>query len=315
MALNKAKKISLRVIRGSSVVINMAILAGILIMMTFSVYAMWDSDQIYRSADATRYDIYRPKAGETASFEEFQAENPEVIAWLMVYGTNIDYPITQGTNNLKYVTTDAFGNYALSGAIFLDYRNDKTFADFNSILYGHHMNRDTMFGELSTFEDKVFFDERVYGNLFYEGVDYGLEFFAFIDDVDAYDRSIFTVNVKGQEQKQQYLDNLLANAVNIRNIGVMTSDRLLVLSTCDAAMTNGRDLLIARITDETYADPFEEERIISVIDRLISLPMWARILIPVVLLILIILVICTKNKKSNKNKKEGKKDDEGSHAK
>ena len=292
--------------------INAMILVFILVVMTFSAYAMWDSNQIYRSADAVQYDIYRPKQGETASFEEFKAENPEVIAWLSVYGTNIDYPITQTDNNHKYVTTDAFGNYALSGAIFLDYKNDKDFTNFNNILYGHHMDKDAMFGEIGSFEDKSFFNDHAYGNLFYEGRDYGLEFFAFIDDTDAYNATIFTANVKKKSNQQKYLDEIFASAVNTRSINVTIKDRILLLSTCDSAMTNGRDILIARISDQTYTDPFAEERTISVVDRLKEIPLWGRVLMPVILLLLITLVILTK---SRNNKKEGKEDNEGIHTK
>ncbi|MCG4817374.1 class B sortase, partial [Collinsella aerofaciens] len=73
------------------------------------------------------------------SFEQLKELNPEVFGWLTVYGTNIDYPVTQGKDNWKYVNTNALGEYSLSGAIFLDYTNRKDFQDFNSILYGHHM--------------------------------------------------------------------------------------------------------------------------------------------------------------------------------
>jgi len=300
MAFKRAKNIGLKTIKGGHILINMLILVAIFIMIVFSVYAMWDSNQIYRSANAIQYDIYRPEQGETASFEEFQVINPEVIAWLEVYGTKIDYPVVQGEDNTKYVTTDAFGEYSLSGAIFLDSRNSKDFMDFNSILYGHHMDKDAMFGEIASFEDRVFFEEHIYGNLFYEGVDYGLEFFAFINDIDAYDYAVFKPRVKGIGEQQDYLDNLITEAINNRDVKVTTKERILLLSTCDSALTNGRDILIARITDETYANPYEKERAVSIIDQLEGLPLWIRILVPTMLLIVVIILTYIKG---NKNKK------------
>ena len=307
MALKKAEKIGLKTVKGGHMIVNMTVLVVIFIMMIFSVYAMWDSNQIYRSADAVHYDVYRPRQGETASFEEFQAENPEVIAWLMVYGTSIDYPVVQGEDNRKYVTTDAFGEYSLSGAIFLDSRNGSDFTDFNSILYGHHMDKDAMFGAIALFEDVDFFNEHTHGNLFYEGVDYGLEFFAFIEDIDAYDYSVFTPRVRDAEEQRNYLNNLITKAINTRDVGVTMEDRILLLSTCDSALTNGRDILIARITDETYANPFDEERLPLAVDRLLELPVWVRLLAVVILLIIIIALNRNKGKKNQKNKNNKQK--------
>ena len=307
MALKKAKRVGLKTIKGGHMVINMTILVVIFIMMLFSVYAMWDSNQIYRSADAVHYEIYRPKQGETASFEEFQEANPEVIAWLMVYGTSIDYPVTQGQDNNKYVTTDAFGEYSLSGAIFLDSRNSRNFEDFNSILYGHHMDKDAMFGEIASFEDKTFFNEHTYGNLFYEGVDYGLEFFAFIEDIDAYDYSVFTPRVQDEEEQQNYLNNLIATAINTRDVGVTIENRILLLSTCDSALTNGRDILIARITDETYVNPYENERSISLVDRLLGIPIWIKISVPLMIAMIIFTMVSNRNNKKNKREEENAK--------
>ncbi len=73
-----------------------------------------------------------------------------------MFGTHIDYPITQTDNNEKYVNTGADGEFSLAGSIFLDYQNSQAFTDFNSILYGHHMEKGAMFGDLENFQDEAF---------------------------------------------------------------------------------------------------------------------------------------------------------------
>ena len=85
------------------------------------------------------------------SFEELQKINPEVFGWLNIPDTHIDYPLVQAEGNSKYVNTDVKGNFSLSGSIFLDCRNHKDFSDCNHIIYGHHMQKDAMFGELERF--------------------------------------------------------------------------------------------------------------------------------------------------------------------
>ena len=241
-----AKIISKKFINGINTVVNIAILTVIVALIAFAVYALWDSKQLYQSADSSNYTAYKPteeNGGKT--FEELVAINNEVFAWLTVYGTNIDYPVAQADNNMKYVNTNAEGDYSLAGAIFLDYANSKDFSDFNSIIYGHHMSRKTMFGEIGEFADRRMFDAHRYGNLYFDKEDHSLEFFAFLH-VDAYDSSIFDANVS-EHRSQDYLDNLLAKAMYTRDIGVSIDDRIVLLSTCSTSTTNGRDILVARI--------------------------------------------------------------------
>jgi sortase B len=249
----KAEMTGKKAIKAVNSIVNLAVLTIILLLIIFAGYALWDSNQIYEAADKSHYAAYKPtKADEGKSFQELQALNAEVFAWLSVYGTNIDYPVTQGRDNMKYVNTNAEGLYSLSGAIFLDCGNNKDFSDFNNILYGHHMAKKVMFGEIGEFSDKKMFDSHQYGNLYFDEKDHGIEFFAFVH-TDAYDGAVFAPGV-GEGQQQAYLDGLLAKAIHKRDIGVTTQDRILLLSTCSSSSTNGRDILIGRITEEVYAD-------------------------------------------------------------
>jgi len=292
-------KIGRLMIRTANTVVDFMVLTVILLLIAVAVYAIWDSGQVYQAADAARYAPYKPSLQEDrVSFEELQDINPEVIGWLDVYGTSIDYPITQGDDNAKYVNTNSFGDYSLSGAIFLDYLNSKNFNDFNSILYGHHMEKQTMFGELASFGSKSFFDSHRYGMLYYDHQDHGLEFFAFIK-TDAYDNSIFAPRIEGEEARQAYLQNLFDKAVFTRDIEVTTEDHILVLTTCSTESTNGRDILAAKISDESFGNSFFAEetdktnRQVSV-DQQSSwedLPMWLKIMLPVIVLMLLVIAI------------------------
>ena len=256
-----AENIGKKAVRMANSILGLIVLSVILLLAAFGCYALWDSNQIHQAADAARYEIYKPCAEDgEKSFGELQALNPEVCSWLTVYGTNIDYPVTQGGDNMKYVNTGAEGSYSLSGSIFLDCENSRDFSDFNSILFGHHMEKQTMFGEIGLFSDKGYFDARPYGNLYYAGRDHGLEFFAFVH-ADAYDSSVFAAGVTGSEQQQAYLDGLLEKAAFTRDIGVTVNDRIVLLSTCSSDSTNGRDILIARITDDTFDDAFKPTEI------------------------------------------------------
>jgi len=250
----KAEAIGRKSVKAANSIVNYMVLIIIVLLVAFAGYALWDSNQIHHAADKSNYAIYKPTAeNQGKSFKELQTLNAEIYAWLSVYGTNIDYPVTQGQDNMKYVNTNAEGLYSLSGSIFLDCRNDNHFSDFNSILYGHHMAKKVMFGEIESFSDRKMFDSHRYGKLYFDGKDHGIEFFAFIH-TDAYDSTVFTANVQG-EQCRIYLDGLLAKAIHTRDIGVTAEDCIILLSTCSSSSTNGRDIIVGRLTDEVYDDP------------------------------------------------------------
>jgi sortase B len=274
-----------KAIRLASGLLDTAVLLAVTLLLAAGCYALWDSDKVYRDADAARYAIYKPTAeGGEPSFDELKAINPEVFAWITVYGTHIDYPVAQGNDNMKYVNTNAKGNYSLSGAIFLDADAKQDFSDFASVLYGHHMEKNAMFGELGRFADRAFFDERAYGSLYAGGREYGLAFFAFLH-TDAYDNAVFRSGITGKKESENYLGTIGSKASHTRDISVSAEDRIILLSTCSASSTNGRDILVARVTDETYEDAFGLTETLSFsapsADRLVSLwklvPLWAKL--------------------------------------
>ena len=207
---------------------------------------------------------------------------------------------------MKYVNTNAEGKYSLSGAIFLDYANSKDFSDFNSILYGHHMAKRTMFGELGEFSSKEKFDAHRYGNIYFDGNDHGIEFFAYLH-TDAYDSGVFAANV-GDEHRQAYLDGLLEKSIHVRNIGVTVEDRIVLLSTCSIDSTNGRDILVGRLMDDlpnisSQAKNDIETSVTGTLDcTVLKIPIWTALLAAATPVFLVVRAFRYINKK-----KEGRK--------
>jgi len=306
-----------KAIRKANGIVDTAVLIAVLLLVVVGCYAMWDSKQVHQAASAANYAIYKPTA-ETGghSFEELRAMNPEVFGWLTVYGTHIDYPVAQGPDNMKYVNTNAEGQYSLSGAIFLDSNCDQDFSGFPSILYGHHMEKNTMFGEIGLFAEKSYFSVRKYGMLYYGGQEYGLEFFAFVH-TDAYNGAVFSAKIAGKEARQVYLDMLLRTAIYTRDIRVTADDRIVLLSTCSSRSTNGRDILVGRITDTTWEDAFkpdETDKSNNLSADALSLwaqaPVWARIallLLPLALLMPLSFMIRNKRRSRKNPSKEIKR--------
>ena len=125
--------------------INFIVAIVSLLLFLICLYAMIDAAMVYNGANDSEIMKYKPAAGNT---EELRELSEDAVAWITVDGTRIDYPVMQGKTNSEYLNKDPYGEFSLSGSIFLDNRNNKTFSDPYSLIYGHHMEYGAMFGAL-----------------------------------------------------------------------------------------------------------------------------------------------------------------------
>lgn len=227
-------------------ILNKTMLIFFSIILLYGIYAVWDSVQIDRQADASKYEMYRPDDQNSLTFEKLQKMNPEVFGWIRIYKTHIDYPLVQAENNHKYINTDAEGKFSLAGSIFLDCRNKKDFSDVNNIIYGHHMRRKKMFGELELFQEAKYFKEHHYGKLYYEGKWHKIELFAFLK-ADANDSMIYNTDFVSESGSQEYLNYIKRRAQNFRELNFKKQETFVTLSTCTSTSANGRYIVVARI--------------------------------------------------------------------
>lgn len=102
-----------------------------------------------------------PGSGQdVVDFEYLWTVNKDIIAWITIPGTNIDYPILQHpSDDSYYLTHNIDGSYGYPGCIYIEGMNSADFMDPNTVLYGHNLKAKTMFTELHKFENKDFFDE------------------------------------------------------------------------------------------------------------------------------------------------------------
>lgn len=92
-------------------------------------------------------------------FDELREINPEIVGWLRIEDTQIDYPIVQAGNNDTYLKTDFEGKKNAAGAIFLDYESEPDFSGRHNIIYGHNMKNGSMFKDIVKYKDEEYFKE------------------------------------------------------------------------------------------------------------------------------------------------------------
>lgn len=297
---HKAARLIVRILDGA---VDYALLLAILLVATFGAFSIWDNNNMYSAAAPTVLETYKPDKEPYVSFEELQKINDDVFAWVTVYGTNIDYPVTHYKDNDKYINTNAQGEFALYGCPFLDCNNSRDFTDLNNIVYGHHMDKNMMFGDLDLFLEKKFFDTHKYGNLYYGGEQHGIRIFAVIE-CDAYDFTIYDTEIT-EETQEAYIDHIYDVAKYSRDISLKKGDHVLLLSTCAGGLTNLRYLIATKICDETFKDPFvKEAKEKEGRFFLFDLPKWWYVLAGAALAILILLLWLRKRKKDKNNEEE-----------
>ncbi len=196
------------------------------------------------------------------SFEELLRINPDVCAWITMDHTGIDDPVLQGETNLTYINTDVYGKFALAGSIFLDARCDRTFSASYSLIYGHHMEKNLMFGDLDLYREPEFFGENRTGTLLLpEGAE-ELETIGCLV-TEASDEMIFEPELcEGHiaELMEYVRENALVyDEVAVRAVGQlaeqaeehsMRSPRIVALSTCAAEYTDVRTVLLTVVRED-----------------------------------------------------------------
>jgi len=93
-------------------------------------------------------------------FEELKKQNPDTVAYIKLFNTNIDYIVVKGKDNSYYLNHNFEKKYNIAGWIFADYRNKVDESDKNLIIYGHNTRDNSMFGTLKNILDKDWYENR-----------------------------------------------------------------------------------------------------------------------------------------------------------
>lgn len=90
------------------------------------------------------------------NYRKMSELNPEVKGYIYLEDSKISYPIVKHSDNEYYLDHDILKNYSVNGAIFIDCGIQNDLHDMNCIIYGHHMNNGSMFGDVSQFINEEF---------------------------------------------------------------------------------------------------------------------------------------------------------------
>lgn len=187
------------------------------------------------------------------NFAALQQVNPEIVAWLYIPGTNVDYPVTRTDNNEYYLShgPDLAENRA--GSIFFEASSSPALTDTNTIIYGHRMNNGSMFGSLYSYEDPEFFNEHRMVYLYTpDGKRHDYQLFDVLHSSDSMDSPPYLMNFDTEEDFiANCLDMMDASIVPVTDVSFSPGDRILTLSTCVRGDGATRLILQAKEVSQT----------------------------------------------------------------
>lgn len=178
------------------------------------------------------------------NFDELQKKNKDIIAWIYCENTPINYPVLRCEDNSYYLNHLPDGQYNKNGSLFVDYRCSSNFSDFNTIIYGHNMKTEKMFGSLTNYKKQSYYDEHPIIYLLTPQQNYQIKLVSgFITSSDS---NVYSFSETFKERKE-FIDYAQLNSVFTSGVKITETDNLITLSTCSYENSNARFVVIGKI--------------------------------------------------------------------
>lgn len=177
--------------------------------------------------------------------------NKNLIGWIKIDDTIIDYPVMQCNDNTYYLEHNFDQQEDRAGALFLDCGCDVVRGNDNYIIYGHHMTSGKMFASLPKYESESYYKEHPYitFDTIYEEAVYQV-MYAFRSKVYNEEQVVFKyyqfIDAYSEEEFNSYMQEMADIAYYDTGVTAVYGDSLLTLSTCDYQETNGRFVVVAK---------------------------------------------------------------------
>ena len=191
----------------------------------------------------------------SVDWDALRAINPEVVAWVYMPDSKINYPVAHSGDDVKYLTEtfDGYSSLVSYGTIFLEGANRPDFSDQMNIIYGHNMMDGSMFAYVNDLAEGDNFDKHRTVFLLTPQGNYRLKSFALLH-VDPYD-TLVQQNFPTEADFASYLQNKIDRSVVPVPSDVPTTDRMtkaFALLTCDDLGSDaGRYVLYCYVAEST----------------------------------------------------------------
>ncbi|MCL1846947.1 MAG: class B sortase [Coriobacteriia bacterium] len=245
------KKGRVALILGVVFLVIALVIAGFLVYRYMSAGAKTRSTQQAAEMEVKDLEHLKPDTKLDAiriNWDALREINPDVVGWVIIPDTRVNYPIVQGEDNDYYLNHLFDGTYNDSGAIFLDFLNDPAIRGKNNFIYGHNLLDGSMFASLKAWREQEYFDAHRVIILATPEMNYRLEVVACLvcDGDDRIRRFEFIDN----EDFEDYVGMLLGYAVLSELNQGEIPDKIYCFVTCTDTNYAKRTILLARLDEQ-----------------------------------------------------------------
>ena len=175
-------------------------------------------------------------------------ENKDIVGWLKIDNTTINYPIMQNINDPNYyLHRDFYKNYSSYGTPYM--AKQCNLNSDNIVIYGHHMKNNKMFGELEKYKSKDFYNNHKIITFTTLEKEYSYEIFA-VFKTTVYTKNTFryyeNINFENKKMYNDFINICKDKSLYQTGIKIKDKEKLITLSTCEYSNKNSRLVIVAR---------------------------------------------------------------------
>lgn len=171
--------------------------------------------------------------------------NPDVLGWILIPQTKVNYPLLQGEDNEFYLNNTWQKNRNYMGSIFLECQNQPDFSDFNTIIYGHNLKNGAMFAAVRSYMNQKYYES--HPNV-YLVTDYGIFLYeVFSAHMAPVDSMTYAMAMKQENTRREFLDYVRSESVIETPVEPAVTDQIITLSTCSGRGYDSRWVIHARL--------------------------------------------------------------------
>ena len=186
-------------------------------------------------------------------YTELFTQNSDMVGWITVENTKINYPVMQSKNEPNFYLKHGFDKaYTDYGCPYVQENCDVQEPSDNLIIYGHHMNDGSMFAGLMKFTDKAFWKQhkRISFNTLTDVQEYEViavfKTFVYSNSPDSFKYYHF-VDAENEDEFNAYVEKCRELSLYDTGVSAEYGDKLISLSTCEYSRTNGRLVVVAKL--------------------------------------------------------------------
>ena len=182
------------------------------------------------------------------NLEALREVNSDVLGWIMIPDTKLSYPLMPGIEGDYYLEHTWEKVSSIAGSIFVENLCSDDLSDFNTVIHGHRMKDDSMFGSLKYYNEKEYWSEHPYVYIYDDNGAHRYEIFAAYEAT--LQHSTYQIGFDNDEYKQRFLDNCAGYSVIDTGVVPTILDKVITLSTCTGRGYSSRWVVQARLVGE-----------------------------------------------------------------